>query len=350
MRYRWVTFAIVVLACQILVGCKSVDLIKTDSAATKDDSPWWKKDDLPPVEAPAKIVAIWANSVFNEPGLGPVRGLGGRVYFYNAKHKPVRVEGDLTVFLYDDTSEVDQDTQEATKRIEFSAEEVAEKYAPTEFGPSYSFWLPWDSVGGEQAQLSVIPVFTAKSGEVIVGEQARYLLPGKKRKEPSEEQHPSKQDGVFPASYVDSDQEATSLQLKSSTIKVPPSMQRRLRKPISSRRENRRSGRTVLSAERSNVTSPARQDLDPQDEQSSSMSGRNRKRTTTLGRDRGVVQFDGAAQPAMAGDTTKDSNQLPSADSRRDLLQARNSQSVQQASARDRNLLDRAKSLFDRSR
>ena len=136
--------------------------MKKSKKSTGEDSPWWKKDDLPPVQTPSKIVAIWTDSVYNETGAKPIRGLGGRIYFYNAQHETVRVDGKLTVFLYDDTDENARERQEATQRIDFEPEDVANKYTPTEFGPSYRFWVPWDEVGGERVQLSVIPVLHIK--------------------------------------------------------------------------------------------------------------------------------------------------------------------------------------------
>jgi hypothetical protein len=324
--------------------------MKGDPKTSENDSRWWKKDDLPPVEPPVKIVAIWANSVFNEPGMGPTRGLGGRVYFYNAKHKPVRVDGELTVFLYDDTSEVDRETQEATKRVTFSADEVAEKYTPTEFGPSYSFWLPWDTVAGERAQLSVIPVFNGKSGEMLVGEQARYLLPGKNPTVVAEQE----QEGVIPASFEDQNKVSGSLQLNSSTIKLPPSMQRRLRRKTTlAGRQNGSAmrGSTFRSANSSDTTTESVRDSSPQrqPQKSQKIGQHNRPSVSAFARGRGAVRVDEVAKPVMDESPTNASTQQLSIDSQRDLLRAQTLQSAQQASARDQNLLDRAKSLFGRS-
>ena len=350
MKYRLVTLGLVALACHFVAGCKSVNLINTDIKETKNNAPWWKKDDLPPVERPAKIVAIWANSVFNEPGMGPTRGLGGRVYFYNAKHKPVRVDGELTVFLYDDTSEGDREKQEATRRVTFSADEVAEKYTPTEFGPSYSFWLPWDTVGGERAQLSIIPVFNGKSGEMLVGEQARYLLPGKSPAVVGEHE----QEGVIPASFEDQNKVSNALQLNSSTIKLPPSMQRRVRRKTTLARQQNGSStqRNILrSANSLNTTTESGRDssLQRQQQKSNKLEQRRRASVSTFGRRPGVVHMGEVAKPELVENPTNALTQRPSIDSQRDRLRAQTLQSAPQASAPDPSLLDRAKLLFGRS-
>ena len=347
MRHRFILLLLIAISMQTIVGCKSFDLMKNDTDATSDDDPWWKKDDLPPVGKPAKIVAIWSNSVFNEPGSGPMRGLGGRVYFYNAKHQPVRVEGELTAYLYDDTGEIDQENQKADKRIKFSEDEVAEKYTPTEFGPSYSFWLPWDNVGGELAQLSVIPVFKSSTGDMLVGDQARYVLPGKKPA--NQEQKRISQGKILPASYEDEAFSPNTLQLKSSRIRVPPSMQERLRRPLASRKEDPRSvRRSKLRSRQAAESIPAEQDTQP----SQVRSVGNQKLTAvgTFGRRPGIVRVDEVSRPVVNEANATASTPPPTADSPLDPHQAQTLRSSQQAFARDPTLLDRAKSLFDRSR
>ena len=357
MSYRCLFLLLAVLVGPTCVGCKSFDLMKSDTETKDDESPWWNKEDLPPVDTPVKVVAIWASSVFNEPTSGPVRGLGGRVYFYNAKHKPVRVEGELTAFLYDDTSSIDQEQQEATKQVKFTAEEVAEKYTPTEFGPSYSFWLPWDAVGGERAQLSVIPVFKSKSGEMLVGEQARYVLPGKKPVNAVEESKPKRQ-GVMPASFIDEAEISEKIKLKSSTIRVPHSMQERLRRPRVRRTTTQTTTRQLpVTSNPLPANVPAASQVRSRKEShrdESQMVSSNASGATvadTYGRRPGVVRPGAPLStlvPAQAAAAEPKGDSQPSADSQRDLLRAQTLRSAQRASARDRNLLDRAKSLFAR--
>ena len=357
------------------VGCKSLDFSQANSESTEESSPWWKKDELPPAKLPAKIVAIWASSVFNEPGQGPTRGLGGRVYFYDSKHQPVRVDGKLAVFLYDDTEETDQDQQEASKKVHFSAEEVAASYTPTEFGPSYSFWVPWDEVGGEQTHLSVIPVFTAGTGEMIVGKQARYLLPGKKNRAlAKKDDKETRRNGVVLASFEEqgTTQGEQGLKLKSSIIKVPSSVQDRLKRSPGNReqrRANRSAGNISTIRNRESRMGDTILEKENRDERETILRDRLGQtivqRPGTFGRRPGVVRVNGdlfsPTGPAPNGptpngptngteesETTTGLRQQPTTGSQLGLRQAQAVQSAQQASVRDRNLLDRARSLFAR--
>ena len=352
MKYRSTFLFVVMLACSAFTGCKSFDLMKNEADTADKEGQWWKKDELPPVGSPAKIVAIWANSVFNQPGQGPVRGLGGRVYFYDAKHQPVRVEGQLKVFLYDDTDKASRDKQEATKQIDFTVKEVADSYTPSEFGPSYSFWVPWGEVGGERTQLSVIPVFTASAGEVVVGEQARYVLPGKRRQSDA-----SVENAVSPVSYSrpDNTQDQfgqSTIQLQSTTIKVPHSVQERLRLPTTRKswsdrlESNAKLNRPATSDQPRRPRTSISIDETDFEELPSRAGQRNRLPRGKFGQRPNTVRIGDISRPVAK--TSTDSQQGSQADLPPDLLQARALQSAQQASAHDQNLLDRARSLFDR--
>ncbi len=229
---------IVLLLLALSTGCSALQ--KKDDGVERD---WLGREKEIEYTIPSKVVAIWSNSVFNEAGKAPVRGLGGRVYFYNAEHHPVRVDGKLSVFLYDDTDAEPNENlnQKATKVEHFTAEQVRSNYSPSEFGSSYSFWVPWDSVDGERKQLSVIPVFTDATGHMLVGEQARHLLPGSEPVKVTDEngqeviqasfvEHSTKTVQVRNGDVNRGESESGGVLGKSSTIKLPNSMQERLRR------------------------------------------------------------------------------------------------------------------------
>lgn len=229
---KLIAITVVCVAGTLLSGC---NVFRKDDDIQRD---WLGREVEVVYGVPSKVVAIWTNSVFNENGKSPVRGLGGRVYFYDAEHHPVRVEGKLSVFMYDDTSgSKDRVKQEADKVVHFTKEEVDDNFSPSEFGPSYSFWVPWDEVGGDRKQLSVIPVFTDTSGHMLVGEQARHLLPGAEPVEILDEYG----EPIMQTSYTErstknakisrlSRDEATEKVVgKSTTIKLPSAMQQRLK-------------------------------------------------------------------------------------------------------------------------
>jgi len=143
--------------------------------------PWSKKDKKPePYPNPARMAATWTPDTLVQTDRTPTRGFGGRLFFYDDKTKAVPVEGELTVHAFAETID---GSQGEVKRYQFTAEQFTEHFSQTDIGASYSVWIPWDAVGGDQTRVSLVPSFKAKSGRMIQGEQALVGLPGKRNNE-----------------------------------------------------------------------------------------------------------------------------------------------------------------------
>jgi hypothetical protein len=138
--------------------------------------PWGAGDHQP--GKPSRVVAAWADTVMYTSGKPPIRGFGGRLMFYSAKgEKPVKVEGDLVIYAFD---EIGRDPRRVApdKKYVIPFDQLAKHYSKGELGHSYSVWLPWDEAGGTQREISLIIRFIPKNGSVLVGEQTRHILPG----------------------------------------------------------------------------------------------------------------------------------------------------------------------------
>jgi hypothetical protein len=234
------------LGLSMLTGCNLLD-------GEKD---WLGRQEAPETfdgETPKKLVAIWSNSVINQLGQRATRGLGGRIYFYNDEHKPIKVDGDLIVYVYDDSAPEGKKRKEATRKFKFSSEELASKLSMTQIGPSYSVWVPWDEVGGEKTYLSMIPVFTDAQGQLVVGQQARHLLPGKeptqlaKRDESRPPINPAVSTAAFNAppdmqphiAQTSAASQARKRSTRSTRIQLPRSVQQRLSMPLPKKDKSR---------------------------------------------------------------------------------------------------------------
>ena len=137
-----------------LAGCSSLDLA--------DTLPW--SNSTPKPEVPARMIDLWTFTVMTQEGLPPVRGLGGRVMFYNDKEEePVAADGAFTVFAFDETDgEITYCSPD--KKYVFTPEQLSKHYSKSELGHSYSFWLPWDEVGGPEQKICLIARFQPKKG------------------------------------------------------------------------------------------------------------------------------------------------------------------------------------------
>jgi hypothetical protein len=161
------TAAILLLA--LVCGCTPLDL--------RDAFPWKRQDDEP--QTPARMVDVWTDTILWQPGQPGVRGFGGRIMFYGEDDEhPVTVDGSLTVYAFDD--EDPNPDKPPEKKYIFLPEQLSKHYSESSVGHSYSFWLPWDAVGGPERQLSLIARFEDRQGKVVTSEVAHKTLPGKK--------------------------------------------------------------------------------------------------------------------------------------------------------------------------
>ena len=151
-----------------LVGCSTLELPTEVPLLGIEAKP----------QPPSRMTDLWSYVVLRQPGETSVRGFGGRIMFYGRQsHRPVRVEGTLTVFAFD-ADENDPDTVVPEKKYIFTPEQFARHYSRSELGHSYSVWLPWDEVGGAPRNLSLIARFESSTGEVVFGQPSNQKLPG----------------------------------------------------------------------------------------------------------------------------------------------------------------------------
>jgi hypothetical protein len=189
----------------------------------------------PKFEVPSRMTDIWSYTVLNQPGQAGVRGFGGRLMFYNdLQETPIKVDGTLTVFAFDGQRDtVPRDTP--LRKFVFLPEQLSKHHSKTKLGDSYSFWLPWDEVGGPEGQLSLITRFETRKGEVIVGAPSHQTLVGFKPEGEAPARSPNNSqsgtttspDGVRPASHQEPVGDQGPAKVTTTTITVPPNFVRR---------------------------------------------------------------------------------------------------------------------------
>lgn len=167
--YRTLFLGVTVLA---FVGCKTPEMLAKHLPWTDD-----KKIVESKFEKPQRLVVIWTAAIYSEAGKPPMRGFGGRIYFYNAENKAISVDGQLVVYGYDE-NRVSSETRTPDRRFAYTPEQFKKHFSETELGASYSVWIPWEAVGGPNMEISLLPIFTGTAGHVVVGQQSKNNLPG----------------------------------------------------------------------------------------------------------------------------------------------------------------------------
>lgn len=174
------TFALVCFLALTSTGCSAFRSLNAEFPWSEEK----KREQLEKIQ-PVRIVSFWSEMMLNSGGEKPVRGFGGRIYFYNKFGKPVRADGELTVYAYDDTDKNLETAShgEPDKIYTYRKEEFANYFSKSDLGDSYSVWLPWDGVDGEEREISLLPKFVSSSGkDVIRGTMDLVTLSGKKKK------------------------------------------------------------------------------------------------------------------------------------------------------------------------
>lgn len=164
-RRRSIERLCILLSLCLLCGCTVFDL--------KKRIPWMDTDQI---TAPTKITALWTNTILNQTGKKGVRGFGGRIMFHGKDNeKPVRVEGTMIVYAFDETDRVSSVPE---RKFVFTPEQFDKHYSQSKLGHSYSVWLPWDEVGGAPRRINLLARFEPKEGGMVMSEHSLQILPG----------------------------------------------------------------------------------------------------------------------------------------------------------------------------
>jgi hypothetical protein len=133
-----------------------------------------------PVE-PASMAVVWKDSVYEQPGVPSVKGFGGRFFIYDAQNNPIKSDGELIVYGYDESNPIHSDGSHtgADKKFVFPSDKFQHHFSDSDLGASYSVWIPWEKVGGPRKSITLIPIFKTNSGNVLRCGQSLVVLPGR---------------------------------------------------------------------------------------------------------------------------------------------------------------------------
>ena len=209
----------------------------------------WRADTSDDPRQANKILATWTDAVSHNTTRPPQRGFGGRLMFFEAKSdKPVKVEGDLVVYAFEEEGRGPSNTKPDRKYV-FPAETLESLYSKSKIGHSYSVWLPWDEVGGPQKEIGLIARLVPKEGSPLVSPQSKIMLPGTKSPPrdqytaPANQNRPiiAHQEGVQAVAYDQAVgaamQSGPAGSMKTTTINIQPNFGRRT--PIAETRSRR---------------------------------------------------------------------------------------------------------------
>ena len=160
------------------VGCASMS---DDSAGQKkslmDRMPWASNDaGAPePYPNPVKVAATWTPDTLVQAGRTADSRIRRPVLLLRRKVATGSGRWDVDrarLRRHRDTPE------DRVKRFEFTPEQFTRHFSQTDLGASYSVWVPWDAIGGDQRRISLVASFKTAEGKMVQGVPATIVLPG----------------------------------------------------------------------------------------------------------------------------------------------------------------------------
>jgi hypothetical protein len=143
-----------------------------------------KRDE--PVVCPRDVAVVWTTVVLSQQAKAGTRGFGGVVTFYADRDKrSVRVDGELTVYAYEESSHATERPSPDRKYV-FRREQLEKHYGSGPTGPAYHIWIPWDEAGGPRREVSLVlrfdPAASTDDGKtpdrVVIARPSHVVLPG----------------------------------------------------------------------------------------------------------------------------------------------------------------------------
>ena len=141
-------------------------------------------------KTPTEIVDAWSSYAQTTSDGTTVRGMGGRIHFYDTqtKQQAIKVDGDLTIFVFDG-NETDPAHAKPLKIFQFKADMLADHYSYQKpLGHGYHFFLPIDDIGGEELSLCIMVRFDNNLDNMhVMKQQPTYtVLAGRRPQPPTE--------------------------------------------------------------------------------------------------------------------------------------------------------------------
>lgn len=175
---------LLILAVVTSTGCQS-----TTMTSMMAKMPWKKTAEVEPeavdeielgrTGTPMSMACVWKDGTMGAAGKS-VRGLAGRVYFHDSNQRPIKVDGNFTVYAYVSDGTTGPRKVQPDRKFVFDSENLERHYSESDIGDSYSFWLPWDSIDGNETTLNLLPILKTSDGRIVRGEEVVAFLPGKK--------------------------------------------------------------------------------------------------------------------------------------------------------------------------
>ncbi|MBI1346045.1 hypothetical protein GC163_07125 [bacterium] len=167
---RRVLQAVTLFGLTLCSGCATVDI------------PWLEQMPHASRRNPVmQIVCMWEPSEGRDPQGVPCRGFAGQILFLgNRGGTPVSVEGDVSVFVFDDIG-TEEEQAAPVHQFNFDALSWNRHLKSGSLGPSYHCFIPYTRPGNMEAVCTVRLKYMPKNAPEVLSDPSHITMRGKKR-------------------------------------------------------------------------------------------------------------------------------------------------------------------------
>lgn len=149
-------------------GCSQLPLVSKDTGQGETVAG-------PP---PAEIVCIWQAAQGKGLNGMPARGVAGQLMFFSvADARPMQVEGDVRIYLFDDCG-TPAEQGKPIHVFDVPADEWRARLTQGTLGPTYQCFIPYTRGGYEQVTCTLQVRLTPKNGRPVFSQMGSVTLPG----------------------------------------------------------------------------------------------------------------------------------------------------------------------------
>jgi hypothetical protein len=132
-----------------------------------------------PVDNVGRIVTLWESSSGSDMEGMPTRGFAGQIMFFNHEDSPVKVDGRVVIYEYDQYDEADEDPQPIHS---FSFEPDAWNVHCSEgtLGHTYSVFIPYMKKHKDNVTCGLRVEFYCADGRMVSSDITSVMLVGKR--------------------------------------------------------------------------------------------------------------------------------------------------------------------------
>lgn len=126
----------------------------------------------------SQVVCVWQPAKGRGLDELPGRGFAGQIVFLTAKSPtPVEVEGDVTIYLFDDHGTPEQRGR-PLHEFRFVEGSWQTHLIPTAWGPTYQLFIPYVRKGPHRASCSLVVKIETSEGRRVTSDIANIVLRG----------------------------------------------------------------------------------------------------------------------------------------------------------------------------